>query len=193
MKEVVKDISLLNELVLNPDEFNWGAMTEEEADDHFNNVESALYDEWGDKSMNMIIWIKDLESIKEKEEEDSDDEEDYCDGGCGQKEIWDCSDKHMCKTCDMREEELFTCNVCGEEELSMYDGIDCPECSEFVCDECVISDENDPNCKTDRCVKCDTREEELFTDNYCEWLRLKDIWCGDDETLRQYKKELAGI
>ena len=102
MKEVVKDISLLNELVLNPDEFNWGAMTEEEADDHFNNVESSLYDEWGDKSMNMIIWIKDLESIKEK-------------------------------------------------------------------------------------------EEESFTDEYCEWLRLKDIWCGDDETLRQYKKELAGI
>ena len=67
MKEVVKDISLLNELVLNPDKFIWGAMTEEEADDHYNNVDSSLYDDWGDKSMNMIMWIKDLESIKEED------------------------------------------------------------------------------------------------------------------------------
>ena len=36
-------------------------------------------------------------------------------------------------------------------------------------------------------------EEELFTDKYCEWLRLKNIDCGDDETLREYKRELAGF
>ena len=64
MKEVVNDIMLLNEFVLNPDAFCWGEMTEEEADDHYNNVESPLHDEWGFKSMNMIMWIKDLEDIK---------------------------------------------------------------------------------------------------------------------------------
>jgi hypothetical protein len=37
------------------------------------------------------------------------------------------------------------------------------------------------------------KQEESFTDDYCEWLRLKNIWCGDDETLREYKKELAGF
>ena len=42
--------------------------------------------------------------------------------------------------------------------------------------------------------KKDTREPyayENFQDKeleqYCEWLRLKDIWCGDDETLKEFK------
>tara|TARA_B110001450_G_C17658700_1_gene496319 strand:+ start:2160 stop:3113 length:954 start_codon:yes stop_codon:yes gene_type:complete len=37
-----------------------------------------------------------------------DEEEDYCDGGCGKKEIWDSSDKHMCKTCHFKKEEETT-------------------------------------------------------------------------------------
>ena len=42
--------------------------------------------------------------FEEEEEEYSDDEDDYCDG-CGKKEIWDCSDRHMCKTCHFKKEE----------------------------------------------------------------------------------------
>ena len=64
MMKIVEDIRLLNELVVNPEPCGWGDMSEE-ADDHYNNVESPLYDEWGDKSMNMIIWIKHLEDIKD--------------------------------------------------------------------------------------------------------------------------------
>lgn len=27
--------------------------------------------------------------------------EQYCEGGCGKAEIWDCSNRNMCKTCEL--------------------------------------------------------------------------------------------
>lgn len=59
----------------------------------------------------------------------------------------------------------FNCKCCGDTNIEMYDGIDCPECSEYVCDECVISDETD--CKTDRCVECyEEEKKKLFLDKH---------------------------
>jgi len=51
--------------------------------------------------------------------------------------------------------QSFTCKCCDEENIDNIDGVDCPVCDEPVCDECMIADENDGNCKTDRCKKCD--------------------------------------
>ena len=47
--------------------------------------------------------------INDSDDEESDDE--YCEGGCGKKEIWDGSEKNMCKDCDEDDEVWF---VCGE-------------------------------------------------------------------------------
>ena len=35
-------------------------------------------------------------------------------------------------------------------------------------------------------IEEEEREEREY-EEYCEWLRLKDIWCGDDETLKEFK------
>jgi len=43
-------------------------------------------------------------------------EEDYCDGWCGKKEIWDCSDRHMCKTCHFKKEDELYDNRIEEED-----------------------------------------------------------------------------
>jgi len=70
--------------------------------------------------------------------------------------------KDLSPDSDEREEEedVFTCNCCGEENIDNDDGVDCQSCGESVCDECMIADEDDPHCKTDRCKKCEQDEEE---------------------------------
>ena len=79
---------------------------------------------------------------------DCDDEDDYCDGGCGKKEIWDCSDRHMCKTCHFKKEEEEEEDVC------------CVGCGEYVC-----KFNEEPNHKDDRdeavCDECCGEEEEI--------------------------------
>ena len=84
-------------------------------------------------------------------------------------------------TYEEEEEERFTCKCCGDSNLDVDDGIDCPECCEYVCDECVISDENDPHCKTDRCVLCDKGNPEdcLVVPDYEKHLLDKKCrYCG---------------
>ena len=55
-------------------------------------------------ALKMLDWIK--EEDQELDTQSSSDEDDeYCYGTCGQKEIWDASTRHMCKTCDMNAEE----------------------------------------------------------------------------------------
>ena len=51
------------------------------------------------RNFNVIDHCDDGDTTSDEEEEE------YCDGGCGKKEIWDCSDKNMCKTCHIKEEE----------------------------------------------------------------------------------------
>jgi hypothetical protein len=98
--------------------------------------------------------------------EEEEEEELKCVGFRPQTRIGECAGcKNVCEECEPlmiveeEDEERFTCKCCGDSNLYMYDGIDCPECCEYVCDECVISDENDPHCKTDRCVECNEEEK----------------------------------
>ena len=53
-------IRLLNWELLNPCQMAWGKMTEEEAEDSFMEG-GKFYDDWGDKSMNMLMMIRDME------------------------------------------------------------------------------------------------------------------------------------
>lgn len=77
---------------------------------------------------------------------------------CGKCEKWgnaldmeydDDTGFHIC--CEGK----FTCKCCGDKDIDNIDGVDCPVCDKPVCDECMNADENDGNCKTDRCIKCD--------------------------------------
>ena len=55
--------------------------------------------------------------VNSADDEDSDDE--YCEGGCGKKEIWDASEKNMCKDCDEGDKKWF---VSGEAYIYDDDG-----------------------------------------------------------------------
>ena len=46
----------------------------------------------------------------------------YCEGGCGTTEIWDSSDKNMCKDCDLEAEENYYCEIVFESALADDDG-----------------------------------------------------------------------
>lgn len=48
----------VNNELLNPDEMAWGRMTEEEAEASFMEG-GEYYDEWGDKSMNILLILRD--------------------------------------------------------------------------------------------------------------------------------------
>ena len=77
-------------------------------------------------------------------------------------------DKTLCQMCydggyaeddENPDNETFTCSCCGQ-KVHNEDGVDCQICCEAVCDECMISDEDDPRCKNDRCVNCDEEMKE---------------------------------
>jgi len=92
------------------------------------------------------------------------EEEPICCVGCGKDGVYPedfCGDT-MCPDCwtEEKEGDVFTCNCCGEEDIDNEHGVDCQSCGESVCDECMIADEDDPHCKTDRCKKCEQDEEE---------------------------------
>jgi len=55
--KTMAELNKINDIVLTPDTFEWGKMTEEEADDYFNDPTSDMYDDWGCKSMNMLFVI----------------------------------------------------------------------------------------------------------------------------------------
>jgi hypothetical protein len=102
-------------------------------------------------------------------------------------EEYDCDDD-----CETEEDDVFTCKCCGEENIDNIDGVDCPRCDEPVCDECMIADENDGNCKTDRCKKCndDCEEEYDFNCETCERPFKTDVpfKAGDDDIPRKCLK-----
>ena len=58
--QVMQSISVLNKILLNPDDMAWGPMTEEEADDYFNTDDS----EWGTKSSELLLWIRDMDELE---------------------------------------------------------------------------------------------------------------------------------
>jgi len=66
---VVKSINYYNDILLNPDKMVWGTMTKEEADDAFNDINNDLHQDWGTKSSEMLLWIR--EENEEEEEDDS--------------------------------------------------------------------------------------------------------------------------
>lgn len=57
LKPVTDTIKLLNLMVLDIDEFNWGKYTEEQADDRFNREfdDDGELNEWGTKSANILL------------------------------------------------------------------------------------------------------------------------------------------
>jgi hypothetical protein len=59
MRRVVKQIGQLNDACLEPDVMCWGPMTREEADDYFNDPDCMMYEEWGNKSMNILMYNSD--------------------------------------------------------------------------------------------------------------------------------------
>ena len=56
--DLVNEINNLNDSVLNVDKSIWGAMTTEEVDNTYNNKNSKWYDDWGNKSFNILFNIK---------------------------------------------------------------------------------------------------------------------------------------
>ena len=133
--QVMQSISVLNKILLNPDDMAWGPMTEEEADDYFNTDDS----EWGTKSSELLLWIRDMDDLEEDEVEEYcfkdttidsvetdicfcsvggcakptefDEEEQYkqkCDNDCGT--TLSISTAIMCWS--KGEEEKTLCNVC---------------------------------------------------------------------------------
>ena len=78
---------------------------------------------------------------------------------CGAHDGWYCPNHSPGNDCSPdKEEDIFACYCCGE-ITDNDDGVDCPRCDEAVCDECMIADEDDPHCKTDRCKKCAEEKE----------------------------------
>jgi len=59
MRRVVKQIGQLNDACLEPDEMAWGPITREEADDYFNDPDCIMHEEWGTKSMNILMYNSD--------------------------------------------------------------------------------------------------------------------------------------
>jgi hypothetical protein len=86
------------------------------------------------------------------------------------------------------EEEEKKCEICSVLSASC----DCDKCGIHGCYDCVVgatSNDEDINL-CDKCYEWNTEEEEREErelEEYCEWLRLKDIDCGDDETLKEFK------
>ena len=56
--DLVNEINNLNDSVLNVDKSIWGAMTTEEVDNTYNNENSKWYDDWGNKSFNILFNIE---------------------------------------------------------------------------------------------------------------------------------------
>ena len=56
--KTMDELNKINDKLLNPDTFVWGKMTEEETDDYFNDPTSDMYDEWGNKSFNILMEIE---------------------------------------------------------------------------------------------------------------------------------------
>jgi hypothetical protein len=83
---------------------------------------------------------------------------DFTDEVDGRSSFAEALGKILCMDCFNNEEGVFTCESCGTEDIDDVDGVDCPRCDFAVCDECMVCDENDGNCKTDRCKKCDEKE-----------------------------------
>ncbi len=74
----------------------------------------------------------------------------YCEGGCGKAEIWDCSNRNMCKTCELHPDNNPLCwevkcdgcgRKCGKEECPFDTGYDINE--NFICDDCPIDSDSD--------------------------------------------------
>ena len=59
---MLKEIQTINDYLLHPDSMCWGKMTPEEADNVFNDVNDELYEEWGNKSFNILYYIDHLKS-----------------------------------------------------------------------------------------------------------------------------------
>lgn len=57
-EEVCKNIRYLNMMLLEPDSLVWGELTEDEADDVFNDENNELHQEWGTKSHCMLEYIR---------------------------------------------------------------------------------------------------------------------------------------
>jgi len=62
---VVKSINYYNDILLNPDKMVWGTMTKEEADDAFNDINNDLHEDWGTKSSEMLLWIREVNELVE--------------------------------------------------------------------------------------------------------------------------------
>ena len=50
-------------------------------------------------------WDCDMNDI----DSDEDSQDGYCEGDCGKKEIWDMSERNMCKRCELRDNECVGC------------------------------------------------------------------------------------
>ena len=59
-QNTINELKSIREELLHPEEMAWGAMSEEEADDTFNNVagDDSHYDEWGNISKNILINLR---------------------------------------------------------------------------------------------------------------------------------------
>ena len=122
-----------------------------------------------------------------------------------QKLCWTCDEKPATHSVfrDALNENELTCDECYAKEYESEEDYDICGVTGGDIDDCcgqkVLAEDTMMIDNTSVCIGCYEKwckvekEEESFTDKYCEWLRLKDIDCGDDKTLREYKKELAGI
>lgn len=55
---MLQEIEDINYDLLHPCEMAWGKITPEEADDAFNDVNNELWDDWGNKSSNILYYIQ---------------------------------------------------------------------------------------------------------------------------------------
>ena len=144
--------------------------------------------------------------MNQYEQKCADDSQDgWCEGTCGKKEIWDCSDHNMCKTCHFKhEDKLYELNgdewESDEEDKEPYcfknstkDTIETDNCFcsvggcvmpiqfdvESLCENCgndVIWYSSNKN----MCETCDMISEDEELNNEDKEKQLKDeMRCGD--------------
>jgi len=168
---VVKSINYYNDILLNPDKMVWGTMTKEEADDAFNDINNDLHDDWGTKSSEMLVWIREEEEI-------------LC-GGCGKN--------------DMRNYYKFPfpedrCSDCEEEEPRM----NCVDCDYSLSEgefnsgkgRIMFNDVNDDGTKY-RCGCCDDRVADpqgMFPDEEEE---EEEPYCFKDTTIDTVENDIC--